>query len=173
MNAPKIRLAGYLALGAAVAVGGGYGWARTVHVPPIVEVGSTACGVPTSSARFGVPLQTIVQAAGGLSFGLGPVDMPEGGGPIRLHFEPSIDDQARDVRLVDDTLYLPTAFGRERRSPTRITLHCREGVIGSVRYQGGRRESATFNVLRGSAAMISGRSDGGRATDPPPTPRID
>lgn len=173
MNAAKFRLAGYLALGAAAAVGAGYGWARSVHMPPIVEVGSTACGVPTSSARFGVPLQTIVQAAGGLSFGIGPVEVPEGGGPIRLRFESSIDDQARDVRLVDDTLYLPTAFGRERRPPIRITLHCREGVIGSVRYQGGRRESATFNVLRASAAMVSGRSDGGRAIDPPPTPTID
>lgn len=171
MNAAKIRLA--LALGAAGAVGGGYGWARTVHMPPIVEVGSTACGVPTTSARFGVPLETIVQAAGGLSFGIGPVEVPERGGPIRLSFEPSIDHEARDLRLVDDTLYLPTAFGRERRSPTRITLHCREGVIGTVRYQGGRRESATFNVLRASAAMVSGRSDGGRATDPPPIPTID
>jgi hypothetical protein len=46
-------------------------------------------------------------------------------------------------------------------------------VIGSVRYQGGRRESATFNVVRASAAVISGRSGGGRATDPPRTPTID
>jgi hypothetical protein len=161
MNTAKIRLAGHLTLVAAVGVGGGYGWARTVHMPQIVEIGSTACGVPTSGPRFGFPLETIVQAAGGLSFGIGPIEVPERGGPIRLRFEPAIDHEARDLRLVDDTLYLPTAFGRERRSPTRITLHCREGVIGSVRYQDGRRESATFNVLRASAAVISGRSGGG------------
>ena len=38
MNAAKFRLAGYLALAAAAAVGAGYGWARSVHMPPIVEV---------------------------------------------------------------------------------------------------------------------------------------
>ena len=148
----KIKLAGYLALVIGVAVGGGYGWARTVHMPPIVEIGSTACGVPTSSARFGVPLQTILQAAGGLSFGLGPVDLPAGNGPISLRFEGSIDGQAGEVRLIDDVLYLPIAFGPDQRRPRRITLHCRDNLIGSVRYQGDGRESATFRVVRAMAA---------------------
>ena len=84
-----------LALG--VAVGGGYGWARTVHMPRIVEIGSTACGLPIAGARFGVPLQAMLEAAGGLSFAIGPVEVPDGGGPITLRFEPSVDGAAHQV----------------------------------------------------------------------------
>jgi hypothetical protein len=38
MEGAKLRLAGYLTLALGVAVGGGYGWARTVHMPRIVEI---------------------------------------------------------------------------------------------------------------------------------------
>jgi hypothetical protein len=163
MDAAKFRLAGYLAVAVAIAAGGGYGWARTVHMPAIVEIGTTACGIPPSSPRFGVPLQTILEAAHGLPFGVGPVEVPEGGGPVSLRFEPSVDGQALNLRLRDDTLYLPTGFGQSHRPPRRITIHCREGVIGSVRYQGDGGEGATFNVTREATA---GRAWG--AFDPPP-----
>jgi hypothetical protein len=172
MDMAKVKLAGYLALVIGVAVGGGYGWARTVHMPQIVEIGSTACGVPTSSARFGVPLQTILQATGGLSFGLGPVELPAGSGAISLRFDPSIDGQAGELRLIDGVLYLPIAFGPDRRRPRQITLHCRDSLIGSVRYQGDGRENATFSVVRAAAAAsIRGSSDPSRAADATrPTP---
>ena len=150
MNAAKLRLAGYLMLALGVAIGGGYGWARTVHMPRLVEIGSTACGLPVAGARFGVPLQAMLEAAGGLPFAIGPVEAPEGGGPITLRFEPSVDGAAHRVRLVGDALYLPTVFGEAHSEPRRITIHCREGVVGSVRYQGAGRESLTFEVSRAS-----------------------
>ena len=174
MNIEKVKLAGYLTLVIGAAVGGGYVWARMVHMPPMVEIGSTACGVPTSSARFGVPLQTIFEAAGGLSFGVGPVEMPEGGEPVRLRFETSIDGQASEVRLIDDVLYLPIAFGPDQRPPRRITLHCREGVLGSVRYQGDGRESATFGVMRAAAVppTLESSDPPGAADATRPTPTV-
>jgi hypothetical protein len=109
--------------------------------------------VPTSTARFGVPLQTIIHTADGLSFGVGPVEVPGGGGPISLRFVPSVSGEAPAVRLIDDTLYLPTGFGPAHLPPRRITLYCRESVIGSVRYQGDGRESATFDVVREATAQ--------------------
>jgi hypothetical protein len=139
-------LAGYLMLALGVAVGGGYGWARTVHMPQIVEIGSTACGLPIAGARFDVPLQAMLEAAGGLSFAIGPVEVPDGGGPITLRFEPSVDGAAHQARLSGDILYLPTGFGRANSPPRRITIHCRQGVVGSVRYHGAGREGATFDV---------------------------
>ena len=51
MDGAKLRLAGYLMLALGVAAGGGYGWARAVHMPQIVEIGSTACGLPIAGAR--------------------------------------------------------------------------------------------------------------------------
>jgi hypothetical protein len=172
MSIAKIKLAGCLVLMIGVAVAGGYGWGRTVHMLQIVEIGSTACGVPTSSARFGLPLRTILQAANGLSFlqaanglsfGLGPVALPAGSGPISPRFEPSLDGRAGEVRLIDDVLYLPLTFGPDRRSATLITLHCRDQVIGSVRYQGDGSEGATFSVVR--AAAIRGSIDPPRTAD--------
>jgi hypothetical protein len=64
-------------------------------------------------------------AVGGLSFAMGPVEVPDGGGPITLRFEPSVDGEAHRVRLSGDTLYLPTGFGRGNSPPRRITIPCR------------------------------------------------
>jgi hypothetical protein len=151
MIAANLRLAGYLALAAALAAGGGYAWARTVHMPQIVDVGSTACGVPESSPSFGVPLAAVLRVAGNLPFGVGPVEVPEGGGPLSLRFEPALDGEADEVRLAGAILHLPTSFGHDRELPRRITLHCRDGAIGSVRYQGEGGASTVFQVARGKA----------------------
>ena len=148
----NLRLAGYVLLAAALAAGGGYAGARTVHMPQIVEVGSTACGVPESSPRFGVPLEAVMRASGGLPFGVGPVAVPAGGGPVSLRFEPELDGRADKVRLEGAILHLPTSFGHDRQLPRRITLHCREGAIGSVRYQGGGQAGTVFHVTRGTTS---------------------
>jgi hypothetical protein len=151
MSITNLRLVGLLALAAAVAAGGGYAWARTLHMPQIVEIGSTACGVPETSPRFGVPLAAMMRVAGGLPFGVGPVEVPAGGGPVSLRFEPALDGGMDEVRLVGAMLHLPTSFGHDRRLPRRITLHCRDGAIGSVRYHGAGGASTVFQVVRSKA----------------------
>jgi len=145
------RLAAVLALAGALAAGGGYAWARTVHMPQIVEIGSTACGVPESSSRFGVPLAAVMRVGGGLPFGIGPVEVPEGGGPVRLRFEPTLRAEGDEVRLAGAILHLPTSFGPDGELPRRITLHCRDGAIGSVRYHGAGGASTVLQVVRSKA----------------------
>jgi len=163
MIAADLRLAGLLALAVALAAGGGYAWARTVHMPQIVEIGSTACGVPESSPSFGVPLAAVMQAAGGLPFGVGPVEVPQGGGPVGLRFEPALAGEADEVQLAGAILHLPTSFGHDRQLPRRITLHCRDGAIGSVRYQGADGASTVFHVARSKL----GACDPAAAPPPP------
>jgi hypothetical protein len=152
MIAANSRLAGVLALAVALGAGGGYAWARTVYMPEIVEIGSTACGVPASSPRFGVPLAAVLQVAGGVPFAIGPLEVPEGGGPVSLRFEPALGGERDSVRLTDATLHLPARFGHAHEVPRRITLHCRDGAIGSVRYQGADGASTVFNVVRKAGA---------------------
>jgi hypothetical protein len=164
MSMTNRRLVGLLALAAAVAAGGGYAWARTLHMPQIVDIGSTACGVPETSPRFGVPLAAMMRVAGGLPFGVGPLEVPEGGGPVSLRFEPALDGEADEVRLAGAMLHLPTSFGHDRQLPRRITLHCRDGAIGSVRYQAAGGASTVFNVVRNDAGACD------RAAAPPPDP---
>jgi hypothetical protein len=156
----NLKLAGYLAVAAVLAAGGGYAWARTVHMPQIVDIGSTACGLPESSPSFGVPLEAVIRVSGGVPFSVGPVAVPEGGGPLSLRFDPELDGLAEEVRLEGTTLHLPTSFGDDRQLPQRITLHCREGDIGSVRYHSNGRASAVFKVLRSAPDPAP----------PPPTP---
>ncbi len=156
MTTARIKLAGCLALAVAVAFGSGYAWARIASQPEIVEIGSIACGVPPLTASFGVPLQAVRAAVGDLPFGVGPVEVPEGGGRVYLLFDPSADGKRRDVRLVDATLHLPTLFGQDEVAPSRITMNCRDGALGSVRYQGTGRESATFSVVRATDAAPTG-----------------
>lgn len=168
MRHVMLRRMGAAAMVALVTFGGGYLWARSVYQPAIVEIVTTACSVPPETARFGVPLEAILAAAQGLSFGIGPVDVPHGGGAVRFRFDPEADAAARDVRLVRDTLYLPTGFGPDRRAPRRITVQCRDGAIGAVRYQSAGRDNATFGVVRASdTAMIP--EGGDPADDPAPT----
>jgi hypothetical protein len=150
MVSAKLRVAGYLALAAALAAAGGYVWGRMANKPQIVEIGTTACGLPESSPSFGVPLEAVLRVAGGRAFGLGPVEIPAGGGPIRLRFEPTLDGRADEVRLADGILHLPIGFGPDRQPPRRITLHCRDGAIGSVRYQGTGGAGMVFHVSRGA-----------------------
>ena len=155
MDLIRLKPLALVILAAAIAAGGGYAWARTVHMPQIVDIGTTACGLPPSSPQFGVPLEAVLRVGGGLPFGVGPVDVPDGGGPISLRFEPSLDGQADEVELVGDTLVLPTNFGREQRLPRRITIHCRDGEVGSVRYLGDGQASTTFNVVRRKATALA------------------
>jgi hypothetical protein len=171
MDTAKIKLAGCAAL-AIAAVGGGYAWARMVEQPEIVEIGSIACGVPPLTASFGVPLQAMLAAVGDLPFGVGPVEVSEGGARISLLFDPAADGKRREVRLIDDTLHLPIVFGEDEVPPKRITMNCRDGVLGSVRYQGDNRESTTFRILRTTAP--TGGAASVRATETlPPGPRIE
>lgn len=146
MLSTNLRLAGYVALAVALAAVGGYAWARTVHMPQIVDIGSTACGVPETSTRFGVPLEAVMRVSGGVPFSVGPLAVPEGGGPLSLSFEPDLDGLAEEVRLEAATLHLPTSFGEDRQLPERITLHCRDGDLGSVRYQSHGRASTVFKI---------------------------
>jgi hypothetical protein len=89
-------------------------------------------------------------------------------------FDPAADGKRREVRLIDDTLHLPTVFGQDEVPPTRITMNCRNGVLGSVRYQGADRESTTFGILRTTeAAPTGGRSERAGATEAPPASRIE
>ena len=175
MTTAKLKLVGCLTLAIAVAFGGGYAWARMVSQPELVEIGSIACGVPPLTPSFGVPLQAVLAAIGDLPFGVGPVEVPEGGGRVYLLFDPTADGKRRDVQLVDATLHLPTLFGQDEVTPKQITLNCREGVLGSVRYQGADRESATFSVVRGTDTRLTGASSARLGTLEPPTasPRID
>ena len=151
MRAADLRLVGLVALAAVLAAGGGYAWARAVHMPQIVDIGSTACGVPKTSQTYGVPLAAMARLAGGLPFGVGPVEVPEGGGPVSLRFEPALDGAADEVRLAGAILHLPTSFGHDRQRPRRITLHCRNGAIGLVRYEGAGGASTVFSVVRSKA----------------------
>ncbi len=168
MTTARIKVAAGLTLTIAVAFGGGYAWARMVSQPEIVEIGSIACGVPPLTASFGVPLQAVLAAVGDLPFGVGPVDVPEGGGRVYLLFDPTADGKRRDVRLVDATLHLPTLFGQDEVAPKQITINCRDGLLGSVRYQGTDRETATFSVVRGPDTALTGaRSARLGPTEPP------
>ncbi len=148
INTNTLKLAGYAALAVIVAGTGGYVWARSVHKPEIVEVRRIACGVPPATAAFGVPLETAMRSVGQLPFGVGPVEMPQGGGLVQLTFDPSTDGKGREVRMLGDTLLLPTAFGRDGSAPERITITCRDGTVASVRYTGKGRGGTTFNVVR-------------------------
>jgi hypothetical protein len=150
----NLKLAGYLAAAAALAAGGGYAWARTVHMPQIVDISSTACGVPETSSSFGLPLEAVLRVSGGVPFSVGPVEVPEGGGPVSLRFEPELDGLAEEVRLEGAILHLPTHFGADRQLPQRITLHCREGGLGAVRYQSNGHASTLFKVLRSKTSLI-------------------
>ena len=154
MNPVTTKFVAYAAVAALLSGAGGYYWARSVHKPALVEVSRTACGLPLATTSLKVPLETALAASGNLGFGLGPLEIPDGGGVISLRFDPAIDVGSREVRLVDDVLHLPTGFGRDKRSPTRITISCRNGAIASVRYQGDRRTSTSFNVVREQTAAI-------------------
>ena len=170
MDTSRIKLGACAAVAVLAAGGIGYWWAQSTYEPRIVEVSNTACGVPTATARFGVPLQTAVASMGNLPFGVGPVELPQGGGLVSLTFDPATDGKGREVRMVGNNLYLPTAFGRNNQIPERITISCRDGAVGIVRYQGGSRTSSTFNVIREeatAAAVVApdgvGQTDGAPA----------
>jgi len=155
MNRVTTRFAAYAAVAALLSGAGGYYWARSVHKPALVEVNRTACGLPLATTSVKVPLETTLAASGNLGFGLGPVEVPEGGGIISLRFDPTIDGNGKEIRLVDDVLNLPTRFGRDKRSPTRITISCRNGAVASVRYQGDRRSGTTFKVVHEQTAAMA------------------
>ncbi|HET6519369.1 MAG TPA: hypothetical protein VFG47_06055 [Geminicoccaceae bacterium] len=172
MDTSKIKFGGYAAVAVLVAGGIGYWWAQSTYQPRIVEVSKTACGVPTATARFGVPLQTAMTSMGNLPFGVGPVELPQGGGLVNLTFDPATDGKGREVKMVGNNLYLPTAFGRNDQLPERITISCRDGAVGTVRYQGGNRTSSTFNVVReaATAAAVAAPADPDQADGAPAGP---
>lgn len=155
MNLVTTKFVAYAAAAALLSGAGGYYWARSVHKPALVEVSRTACGLPLATTSLKVPLETTLAVSGNLGFGLGPLEVPDGGGVISLRFDPAIDGGNREVRLVDDVLHLPTGFGRDKQSPTRISISCRNGAIASVRYQGNRRASTSFSVVREQTAAMA------------------
>ena len=134
MTTARIKVAAGLTLTIAVAFGGGYAWARMVSQPEIVEIGSIACGVPPLTASFGVPLQAVLAAVGDLPFGVGPVDVPEGGGRVYLLFHPTADGKRRDVRLVDATLTSadPVRTGRSGAEADHDQLPGRSARVGAL-----------------------------------------
>lgn len=155
MNLNRIKTVGALVVAAAVAGGIGYQWARWTYQPKLIQVTESACGIPPATAAFAIPLQGAMQTIG-LPIAVGPIDVPGGGGFITLRFDPTVDGRAREVQMIEDTVYLPTAYGHNAQVPDQITITCRDGAIASVRYRNDRRGSATFNVLREqAAAMVS------------------
>jgi len=171
MKLARTRFAAYAAGVALLAGAGGYYGGKSAHEPPLVEISRTACGLPPTTTRLKVPLETALAAAGNLRIGIGPIALVRGGGTIDVRFDPELDGSAPEVRMIDDVLHLPAVFGREKRSPARITIGCRDGVVATVRYQGDRRGSMSFNVVRErAAASAPTRAGEGDASAEPGTP---
>lgn len=156
MRTARVRTLGTTLAAAAVAGGAGYLWAQWSYQPKLVEVQQTACGIPPSTASFAVPLEAALRSGGELPIAVGPIDIPDGGGFVVLRFDPAVDGRGRDVRMIDELLVLPTAYGRDATLPERITVTCRDGAIASVRYQSGRRGGSIFSVLHERAAAMAG-----------------
>jgi hypothetical protein len=176
MNLNRIKMVSAVVAAVAVAGAVGYQGARWAHAPKLLEVAEAACGVPPATAAFAFPLEGALRSSGSLPIAVGPIDMPGGGGLITLRFDPTVDGGARDVRMIEDVIYLPTGYGRDAQIPDRITITCRDGGIASVRYRNDRRGGATFNVLREqAAAMISDASEpsGDAAEDAAPVTMSD
>lgn len=163
MNLNLIKMGVALLATAAIAGTAGYQWARATYQPKLIQIAGTACGIPAETATFAFPLEGALHSIGSVPIAVGPVDLPDGGGPITLRFDPSVDGQSREITMVEDVVHLPTAYGRNARVPEQITITCRDGAIASVRYRADRQASATFKVLHEQATLVSGTSETGEA----------
>jgi len=153
MNIVKIKEAAKIVAVAAVVGAGAYWYSASAHSPEIVTISQTACGVPSTSASFGVPIATLAEHAPGVPFSFGPIEAPEGGGAITIRFDPSADGKGREVTMAGDTLHLPVAYGRSSALPERVVVTCRDGEIATVRYSGSGERSVSFSVVAQAQAL--------------------
>jgi hypothetical protein len=154
MNAdtlPKLKRASMIVIGAVVVAGGSYWYGSSSAAPKMVAVSQTGCGV--AAASFGVPLETIKRGAPTLAASFGPMEIPAAS-QVRLHFDPAADGTGREVKLIGDVLHLPVTYGAAGNVPERIRMTCRDGAIATIRYEGGKRASATFQVVHQEISML-------------------
>jgi hypothetical protein len=146
MDMEKLKLYGGAAAAAIVIAFGAYSYAAWSTAPEVVRISNVGCGTQAGGGAFGVPLQMVKLAAPALAVSYGPVELPATGSAVRIAFDPSVDGSGREVHLVDDTLRLPTTFGRDV-TPERVRITCRDGQIQTVRFER-QRQNSTFNVVR-------------------------
>jgi hypothetical protein len=147
----KLKRASLIVVGAVVVAGASYWYGSSSAAPKMVAVSQTGCG--TAAASFGVPLETIKRGAPKPAASFGPMEIPAAS-LVRLHFDPAADGKGREVKLIGDVLHLPVTYGAAGNVPERIRVTCRDGAIATIRYEGGKRASATFQVLHQEVSML-------------------
>jgi hypothetical protein len=147
----KLKRASMIIIGAVVLAGVGYWYGSSSAAPKMVAVSQTGCGA--AAASFGVPLETIKRGAPTLAASFGPMEIPAAS-QVRLHFDPAADGKGREVKLIGDVLHLPVTYGAANNVPERIRMTCRDGAIATIRYEGGKRASATFQVVHQEISML-------------------
>jgi hypothetical protein len=145
MISHNVKLIGGAVLGAVVLAGGTYAYATNAAKPELVTVAHQGCGTPTP-VQFSLPLQALHEAAPMMAVTYDRAE-PITAVTASLSFNPTVSGRESEVALVDGTLVLPLAFGRNDLAPTRIRINCRDGAITSVRYERDRA-NMTFNVTR-------------------------
>lgn len=134
----------------AVAVAGTWWYTSGAYSPRVAQVTSSGCG----PADFGLPLALLGETAGVMPVAFGPIAAEGLAQPLRIAFDPALSTTDRELVMQDGTLRLPTMFGRTPSVPERIALTCRDGVVTTVRYTGGRSAATTFNVTVADAGEI-------------------
>jgi hypothetical protein len=147
----KLKRASMIIIGAVVLAGVGYWYGSSSAAPKMVAVSQTGCGA--AAASFGVPLETIKRGAPTLAASFGPMEIPAAS-QVRLHFDPAADGKGREVKLIGDVLHLPVTYGAANNVPERIRMTCRDGAIATIRYEGGKHASATFQVVHQEISML-------------------
>lgn len=143
MDRSAVKQWGVITAVAAVSVAGTWLYSADAHSVRLAEVTTNGCG---TAAGFGLPLTLLGESAASLPVAIGPIPIDGLAAPLSLSFDPALSPVDRELTLRDGMLALPMAFGRTPAVPERVTLHCRDGAIVSVRYTGGRSAAASFNV---------------------------
>ena len=152
----KLKTVSLIVVGAVVVAGGSYWYGSSSAAPKMVAVSQTGCGA--AAASFGVPLETIKRGAPTLAASFGPMEIPAAS-QVRLHFDPAADGKGREVKLIGDVLHLPVSYGNANNVPERIRMTCRDGAIATIRYEGGKRASATFQVVHQEVSMLDPQAE--------------
>ena len=150
MNTSALKKWGLVIAVGAVAVGGTWWYAAGAYSPRIAQVTATGCG----PADFGLPIALLGEMSGVMPVTFGPITTDNLAQPLRISFDPAQSTTDRELTVRDGTLTLPTMFGRAAALPERIALTCRDGVVVSVRYTGGRSSATTFNVTVADAGEV-------------------
>lgn len=147
MDKQKLKMTA-VAVAAVVVVGvGTYAYTASSMKPAVAQVAQTGCGPVASWSGFGVPLATLKTVAPAFPVTYGPLATPNIGGDIRVTFDSRVSGTSRELKLEENALRLPVAFGAKSIKPESIRFTCRDGALATVRYQTGR-DFATFNITR-------------------------